>query len=99
MRVKRGFKARRRRNRVLKLARGFRGRRHGCSKPAVEAVERLLMQSARGRRVRPRDFGCLWIARVNPAASLYGVSYSRVIADLQEAMVELDLWVRVDLAL
>ena len=54
MRVKRGFKARRRRNRVLKLARGFRGRRHNCYKRAVEAVERALMQSARGRRVRRR---------------------------------------------
>src|SRR5206468_3948755 len=52
MRVKRGFKARRRRNRVLKLAKGFRGHRRGCYKRAVEAVERSLMQSARGRRAR-----------------------------------------------
>ncbi len=51
MRVKRGFKARRRRNRVLKLAKGFRGRRNGCYKRAIEAVERALMQSSRGRRV------------------------------------------------
>jgi large subunit ribosomal protein L20 len=67
MRVKRGFKARRRRNRVLKLAKGFRGRRHGCYKRAVEAVERAMMQSARSRRVRRRDFRSLWIARINAA--------------------------------
>src|SRR5205814_3559603 len=84
MRVKRGFKARRRRNRVLKLARGFRGRRHGCYKRAVEAVERSLMQSARGRRVRRRDFRSLWIARINAAARLSGVSYSRFIAGLKD---------------
>jgi large subunit ribosomal protein L20 len=99
MRVKRGFKARRRRNRVLKLARGFRGRRHNCYKRAVEAVERALMQSARGRRVRRRDFRTLWIARINAAARLSGVSYSRLIAGLNKAKIELDRKVLADLAL
>jgi len=99
MRVKRGFKARRRRNRVLKLARGFRGRRHNCYKRAVEAVERALMQSARGRRVRRRDFRTLWIARINAAARLSGVSYSRFIAGLNKAKIELDRKVLADLAL
>jgi large subunit ribosomal protein L20 len=99
MRVKRGFKARRRRNRVLKLARGFRGRRHNCYKRAVEAVERSLMQSARGRRVRRRDFRTLWIARINAAARLSGVSYSRLIAGLNKAKIELDRKVLADLAL
>jgi large subunit ribosomal protein L20 len=99
MRVKRGFKARRRRNRVLKLARGFRGRRHNCYKRAVEAVERAMMQSARGRRVRRRDFRTLWIARINAAARLSGVSYSRFIAGLNKAKIELDRKVLADLAL
>jgi large subunit ribosomal protein L20 len=99
MRVKRGFKARRRRNRVLKLARGFRGRRHNCYKRAVEAVERALMQSARGRRVRRRDFRSLWIARINAAARLSGVSYSRLIAGLKKAKVELDRKVLADIAI
>ena len=99
MRVKRGFKARRRRNRVLKLARGFRGRRHNCYKRAVEAVERALMQSARGRRVRRRDFRTLWIARINAAARLSGISYSRFIAGLNKAKIELDRKVLADLAL
>src|SRR5882724_8578749 len=85
MRVKRGFKARRRRNRVLKLAKGFRGRRHGTYKRAVEAVERAMMQSARGRRVRRRDFRSLWIARF--------------IAGLKKANIALDRKVLADIAI
>jgi len=99
MRVKRGFKARRRRNRVLKLARGFRGRRHSCYKRGVEAVERAMMQSARGRRVRRRDFRSLWIARINAAARMSGVSYSKLIAGLKKARVELDRKVLADIAI
>ena len=99
MRVKRGFKARRRRNRVLKLAKGFRGRRNGCYKRAVEAVERSMMQSARGRRVRRRDFRSLWIARINAAARLNGVSYSKFINGLKKAAIELDRKVLADIAI
>ncbi|TMB13449.1 MAG: 50S ribosomal protein L20 [Deltaproteobacteria bacterium] len=98
MRVKRGFKARRRRNRVLKLAKGFRGRRHGTYKRAVEAVERAMMQSSRGRRMRRRDFRSLWIARINAAARLNGVSYSRFIAGLKKAKIALDRKVLADIA-
>ncbi|OLC17977.1 MAG: 50S ribosomal protein L20 [Deltaproteobacteria bacterium 13_1_20CM_2_69_21] len=98
MRVKRGFKARRRRNRVLKLAKGFRGRRHGTYKRAIEAVERAMMQSSRGRRVRRRDFRSLWIARINAAARLNGVSYSRFIAGLKKAKIALDRKVLADIA-
>src|SRR5258707_11843289 len=90
MRVKRGFKARRRRNRVLKLAKGFRGRRHGTYKRAVEAVGRAMMQSAPGRRGRRRDFPSLWIAPINAAARINGVSYSRLIAGLNKANIPLD---------
>ena len=99
MRVKRGFKARRRRNRVLKLAKGFRGRRNGCYKRAVEAVERAMMQSAKGRRVRRRDFRSLWIARLNAAARISGLSYSRFIHGLKKANVELDRKVLSDIAI
>ena len=98
MRVKRGFKARRRRNRVLKLAKGFRGRRHGTYKRAVEAVERAMMQSSRGRRMRRRDFRSLWIARINAAARISGVSYSRFINGLKKANVALDRKVLADIA-
>ncbi|HVI22607.1 MAG: 50S ribosomal protein L20 [Myxococcales bacterium] len=99
MRVKRGFKARRRRNRVLKLASGFRGRRKNCFKRAVEAVERAMMQSARSRRVRRRDFRSLWIVRINAAARMSGLSYSKLIAGLRKAKVELDRKVLADIAL
>ena len=98
MRVKRGFKARRRRNRVLKLAKGFRGRRHGTYKRAVEAVERAMMQSARGRRVRRRDFRSLWIARINAAARQGGLPYNRFMYGLRQAGVEIDRKVLADLA-
>jgi large subunit ribosomal protein L20 len=98
MRVKRGFKARRRRNRVLKLAKGYRGRRNRCYKRANDAVERAMMQSARGRRVRRRDFRSLWIARINAAARLSGVSYSRFINGLRKANVLLDRKVLADIA-
>jgi large subunit ribosomal protein L20 len=98
MRVKRGFKARRRRNRVLKLAKGYRGRRNRCYKRANDAVERAMMQSARGRRVRRRDFRSLWIARINAAARMNGVSYSRLINGLKKANVLLDRKVLADIA-
>jgi large subunit ribosomal protein L20 len=99
MRVKRGFKARRRRNRVLKLAKGFRGRRNGCYKRAVEAVERSMMQSAKGRRMRRRDFRALWIVRINAAARLSGVSYSKLINGLKKAKIMLDRKVLGDIAI
>jgi large subunit ribosomal protein L20 len=99
MRVKRGFKARRRRNRVLKLAKGFRGRRHGTYKRAVEAVERAMMQSAKGCRMRRRDFRSLWIARINAAARLSGLSYSKFVAGLRKAGIVLDRKVLADIAL
>ena len=99
MRVKRGFKARRRRNRVLKMAKGFRGRRNGCYKRANDAVERSMMQSTRSRRVRRRDFRSLWIARINAAARINGMSYSRLIAGLKKANIGLDRKVLADLAL
>ena len=67
-RVKRGFKARRRRNKVLKLARGYRGARSKLFRSATEAVDRALNYAYRDRRVRKRDFRALWIARINAAA-------------------------------
>jgi len=99
MRVKRGFKARQRRNRVLKLAKGFRGRVKNCYKRANEAVERAMMQSAKGRRVRRRDFRSLWIARINAGARQNGISYSRLIAGLKKAGIGLDRKVLADIAL
>jgi len=99
MRVKKGFKARRRRNRVLKLAKGFRGRRKNCYKRANQAVERALNYSTRDRRRRRRDFRSLWIARINASARVNGTSYSRLIAGLKKAGVALDRKILADLAL
>jgi large subunit ribosomal protein L20 len=99
MRVKRGFKARRRRNRVLKLAKGFRGRRKNCYKRANQAVERALDYSTRDRRRRRRDFRSLWIARINAAARVNGTTYSRLVNGLRKVGVALDRKVLAELAL
>jgi large subunit ribosomal protein L20 len=98
MRVKRGFKARRRRNRVLKLAKGFRGRRKNCFKRANQAVQRALDYASRDRARKKRDFRSLWIVRINAAARLSGVSYSKFIAALLKAKVGLDRKVLADIA-
>ncbi len=99
MRVKKGFKARHRRNRVLKLAKGFRGRRKNCYKRANQAVERALNYSTRDRRQKRRDFRALWIVRINAAARLNGTTYSRLTAALKKAGVALDRKILAELAL
>jgi large subunit ribosomal protein L20 len=99
MRVKRGFKARRRRNRVLKLAKGFRGRRKNCYRRANQAVERALNYSTRDRRQKRRDFRALWIVRINAAARQNGTTYSKLVAALTRAGVALDRKILADLAL
>ncbi len=89
-RVTRGFKARRRRNKVLKLAKGFRGGRHRLYKTATEAVDRALGYAYRDRRNKKRDFRRLWIARIGAAAKQNGTSYSKFMGGLKKAGVELD---------
>jgi len=89
-RVTRGFKARRRRNKVLRLARGFRGGRHKLYKTATEAVDRALSYAYRDRRNKKRDFRRLWITRISAAAKQNGTSYSRLMGGLKKAGVELD---------
>jgi len=98
MRVKRGFKARRRRNRILKLAKGYRGRRKNCYKRANQAVERALDYASRDRMMRKRHFRSLWITRINAAARAAGVSYSRFISALAKAQVPIDRKILADLA-
>ncbi|MCI0671536.1 MAG: 50S ribosomal protein L20 [Myxococcaceae bacterium] len=98
MRVKKGFKARRRRNRILKLAKGYRGRRKNCYKRANQAVERALDYASRDRAQKKRDFRRLWIVRINAAARTVGLSYSRLIAGLTKAKVAIDRKVLADLA-
>lgn len=97
-RVKRGFKARQRRNKVLKLAKGYRGARSKLFRSATEAVDRALNYAFRDRRVKKRDFRALWIARINAAARINGLSYSKLIHGLKLAKVEVDRKVMADLA-
>ena len=99
MRVKKGFKARRRRNRVLKLAKGFRGRRKNCYRRANQAVERALDFATRDRKQRKRDFRRLWIVRINAAARQNDMSYSRLIAGLRRADIAVDRKILADVAL
>lgn len=98
-RVTRGFKARRRRNKVLTLAKGFRGGKHRLFKTAAEAVDRALCYAYRDRRVKKREFRQLWIARINAAAKQNGVSYSRLIGGLSKQSIELDRKVLSNLAI
>ena len=97
-RAKRGFKARRRRNKVLKLAKGFRGARSKLFRSATEAVDRALNYAFRDRKVRKRDFRALWIARINAAARENGLSYSRLIFGIKQAGIGLDRKILADLA-
>ncbi len=98
MRVKRGFKARRRRKKILKLAKGYRGGRSKLYRTAANAVDKALQYAYRDRRTRKRDFRRLWIARINAAARLNDVSYSRFISGLKRAGVELDRKILAELA-
>jgi large subunit ribosomal protein L20 len=98
MRVKRGYASRRRHKRRLKLAEGFRGRRKNCFKLAKRAVEKALQFSYRDRRAKKRDFRGLWIIRINAAARLNGLSYSKFMRGLSQAKIELDRKVLADMA-
>jgi large subunit ribosomal protein L20 len=99
MRIKRGFKARRRRNKVLKLAKGYRGGHSKLFRTAADTVDRALMFAYRDRRVRKRDFRKLWIARINAATRMNNLSYSKFIHGLKLAGVELDRKVLAELAI
>jgi len=99
MRIKRGFKARRRRKKVLKLAKGFRGGRSKLFRTAADAVDKALMYAYRDRRQRKRDFRRLWIARINASARLNNLSYSKFIHGLKLAKVDLDRKVLAELAI
>jgi len=97
-RVKRGFKARKRRKEVLKAAKGSRGGRSKQFRTASVAVDRAGMYAYRDRRNRKREFRSLWIVRINAAARENGLSYSRLISGLQNAGVNLDRKVLADIA-
>lgn len=98
-RAKGGYKTRRRRKRIQKHAKGFRGGRSKLWKAAVEAVHRKWRYAWFHRRKRKGDFRKLWIARINAAARELGVSYSRLVAGLSKSKIALDRKILSDLAI
>lgn len=99
MRIKRGYKARQRRKKVLKLAKGYRGGRSKLFRTAADSVDKALNYAYRDRRQRKRDFRRLWITRINAAARMNDLSYSKFVSGLKKANVTLDRKVLAELAL
>ena len=97
-RVKRGVTARARHKKILALAKGFRGRRKNVYRVAKQAVMKAGQYAYRDRRTRKRVFRSLWIARINAAARSHGVTYSRFMAGLKKAGIDMDRKVLADLA-
>ncbi|MGB0466778.1 MAG: 50S ribosomal protein L20 [Pontibacterium sp.] len=97
-RVKRGVVARRRHKKILKQAKGYYGARSRVFRVAKQAVIKAGQYAYRDRRQRKRQFRTLWIARINAAARINGLSYSRFIAGLKKANIEIDRKVLADLA-
>ena len=89
-RVKRGFKARRRRNRVLKQAEGYFSSRSRLIRTAMEAVDNALKSAYIGRKLRKRDFRTLWQQRISAAVRINGTSYSKFMGDLKKQNVSLN---------
>src|SRR3984893_4661486 len=98
-RAKKGFKARRRRNKILKLAKGFHSARSRLFAYAKEVVHKAWVYAYAHRRRKKRDFRRLWIARINAAARLNGTSYSRFMHALKNANIGLDRKVLSDIAI
>jgi large subunit ribosomal protein L20 len=97
-RVKRGVQARARHKKILKQAKGYYGARSRVFRVAKQAVIKAGQYAYRDRRQRKRQFRALWIARINAAARINGLSYSRFIAGLKKANIEIDRKVLADLA-
>ena len=97
-RIKGGLGAKKRHNRVLKLAKGYRGARSKQYRVAKQSVMRALATSYAGRKKRKRQFRQLWIARINAAARLNGLSYSKFMYGLKLAEVQLNRKVLADMA-
>ena len=97
-RVKRGVTTHARHKKVIKQAKGYRGRGKNVYKVAIERVEKALQYAYRDRRVRKREFRGLWIQRINAGAREHGMTYSQFINGMKQAGIELDRKVLSDLA-
>lgn len=98
-RIKRAVNAVKKRRKVLKLAKGYRGAKSKQYRAANQAVMKSLKYAYIGRRLRKRDFRKLWITRINAAARINGLSYSRLINGLKVAGVEINRKVLADIAI
>ena len=97
-RIKGGLNAKKKHNRVLKLAKGYRGARSKQYRTAKQAVMRALTSSYAGRKEKKRQFRQLWIARINAAARLNGLSYSKFIFGLKAANIDMNRKMLADIA-
>lgn len=97
-RVKRGVTTHARHKKILKQAKGYRGRRKNTFRTAVQAVEKSLQYAYRDRRTRKRNFRALWIQRINAAAREHGLTYARFMNGLKKSAIEIDRKVLADLA-
>jgi len=98
MRVKGGPRGHQRHKKILKITKGQRGAKHRLFKRANEAMLKSLWYATRDRRVRKRDLRKLWIARINAAARLNGTTYSKLVAALKKANIDLNRKMLADLA-
>jgi len=98
-RVKRGVTTHARHRKILKLAKGYRGRASTCFRTAIQKVEKGLRYAYRDRRAKKRNFRGLWIQRINAGARINGLTYSRFMNGLKKAGIELDRKVLSDLAI
>lgn len=97
-RVKGGLNAKKKHKKILKLAKGYRGARSKQYRVAKQSVMRELTSAYRGRKERKREFRRLWIARINAAARMNGISYSRFMYGLKVANIELNRKILADMA-
>jgi large subunit ribosomal protein L20 len=98
-RVKRSVHAKKKRRKILKLAKGYFGARSRLLRTATEAVDRAMKYAYRDRRVRKRDFRKLWITRINAAARINDITYSRLIDGMKKSGVEIDRKILADIAI
>ncbi|MBE3559469.1 MAG: 50S ribosomal protein L20 [Ktedonobacteraceae bacterium] len=97
-RVKRGVPAHKKHKKILKMTEGHRGTRHRLFRPAHESVMRSLAYMYRDRRNRKRDMRRLWIIRINAAARMYGLSYSKLMHAIRVANIEVDRKILAEMA-
>ena len=98
-RIKKGVNAKKKHKKILKMAKGYYGAKSKLYRPANEAVMRALRSSYRGRKEKKRNFRRLWITRINAAARIQGLSYSKMMYGLKQAGVEIDRKMLADLAM